>query len=152
MNKNNPKKIPVFDISIGQQEKDFIKDCLDTSFVGQGPYVKEFENKFSNFVSCKHGITTTSGTTALHLALRTVGVTDGDEVLVSSSTNMACAFSIVYCNAKPIPIDIHKETWQMDTSLIEKKINDKTKAIMVVHLFGQAVDMDPVMRIAKNIT
>ena len=150
MNKNNPKKIPVFDISIGQQEKDFIKDCLDTSFVGQGPYVKEFENKFSNFVSCKHGITTTSGTTALHLALRTVGVTDGDEVLVSSSTNMACAFSIVYCNAKPIPIDIHKETWQMDTSLIEKKINNKTKAIMVVHLFGQAVDMDPVMRIAKK--
>ena len=85
MNKNNPKKIPVFDISIGQQEKDFIKDCLDTSFVGQGPYVKEFENKFSNFVSCKHGITTTSGTTALHLALRTVGVTDGDEVLVSAA-------------------------------------------------------------------
>ena len=150
MNKNSPKKIPVFDIAIGQQEKNFIKDCLDTSFVGQGPYVKEFENKFSNFVSCKYGITTTSGTTALHLALRTVGVTDGDEVLVSSSTNMACAFSIVYCNAKPIPIDIHKETWQMDTSLIEKKINDKTKAIMVVHLFGQAVDMDPVMRIAKK--
>ena len=137
----NLKKIPVFDISIGQNEKKYIKDCLDTSFVGQGPYVKEFENKFSNFVNCKYGITTTSGTTALHLALRTVNVKSGDEVLVSSSTNMACAFAIIYCNAKPVPIDIHKETWQMNTNLIEEKITKKTKAIMVVHLFGQAVDM-----------
>jgi perosamine synthetase len=149
MNKNL-KKIPVFDISIGQNEKKYIKDCLDTSFVGQGPYVKEFENKFSNFVNCKYGITTTSGTTALHLALRTVDVKSGDEVLVSSSTNMACAFAIIYCNAKPVPIDIHKETWQMNTNLIEEKITKKTKAIMVVHLFGQAVDMDPVMKIAKK--
>ena len=119
--------------------------------MGQGPYVKEFENKFSNFVNCKYGITTTSGTTALHLALRTVNVKSGDEVLVSSSTNMACAFAIIYCNAKPVPIDIHKETWQMNTNLIEEKITKKTKAIMVVHLFGQAVDMDPVMKIAKSI-
>ncbi len=150
MSQNSPKKIPVFDISIGQKEKEFIKDCLDTSFVGQGPYVKEFENKFSNFVSCKYGVTTTSGTTALHLALKTVGVKDGDEVLVSSSTNMACAFSIVYCNARPVPIDIHKETWQLNAELIEKKITKKTKAIMVVHLFGQSVDMDPIMEIAKK--
>ena len=63
---------------------------------------------------------------------------------------MACAFSIAYCNAKPVPIDIHKNTWQMNTDLIEKKITKKTKAIMVVHLFGQAVDMDPVIEIGKK--
>ena len=103
------KKIPVFDIKIGELEKKYIKDCLDNSSIGQGSYVKEFEEKFSNFVNCKFGITTTSGTTALHLALKTLGVTDGDEVLVSSSTNMACAFSISHCNAKPVPIDIHKK-------------------------------------------
>ena len=150
MNQRKYKRIPVFDISVGSKEKEYIKDCLDTSFVGQGFYVKEFEKKFSSFVNCKHGITTTSGTTALHLALRTLDIKDGDEVLVSSSTNMACAFSIAYCNAKPVPIDIHKNTWQMNTDLIEKKITKKTKAIMVVHLFGQAVDMDPVIEVAKK--
>ena len=66
------KKIPVFDIKIGELEKKYIKDCLDNSSIGQGSYVKEFEEKFSNFVNCKFGITTTSGTTALHLALKTL--------------------------------------------------------------------------------
>ena len=144
------KIIPVFDIKIGELEKKFIKHCLEKSAIGQGHYVREFEEKFSHFVNCKYGVTTTSGTTALHLALKTLDIGDGDEVLVSSSTNMACAFSISHCNAKPVPIDIHKETWQMNTNLIEKKINKKTKAIMVVHLFGQAVDMDPVLALAKK--
>jgi len=150
MQKNKFKRIPVFDISLGNKEKEFIKECLDTSFIGQGSYVKDFEKKFSNFVDCEYGITTTSGTTALHLACKTLGIEQGDQVLVSSSTNMACAFSIDYCGAIPIPIDIEKETWQMDVNKIEKKINKKTKAIMVVHLFGHPVDMDPVLEIAKK--
>tara|TARA_B100000795_G_scaffold135283_1_gene101045 strand:+ start:3221 stop:4345 length:1125 start_codon:yes stop_codon:yes gene_type:complete len=144
------KKIPVFSLEIGENEKKYINECLDTSWIGQGGYVTKFEEEFSKYVSCKHGLTTTSGTTALHLALRSLDVGEGDEVLVSSSTNMACAFSIVYCNAVPVPIDIKKETWQLDVNLIEKKITKKTKAIMVVHLFGQAVDMDAIMEIAKK--
>jgi len=144
------KKIPVFDFKIGQAEKKYINDCLDSSFIGQGFYVKELEKKFSEYVNCKFGITTTSGTTALHLACAAIGVKSGDEVLVSSSTNMACAFSIDYCNAIPIPIDIERETWQMDVTKIEKSITQKTKAIMVVHLFGHPVDMDPVVSIAKK--
>lgn len=144
------KKIPVFDISLGEIEKKYINDCLDTSFIGQGPYVKKFEVRFSNFVDCKFGITTTSGTTALHLACATLELQKDDQVLVSSSTNMACAFAIDYCGAIPIPIDIEKETWQIDVNKIEKKINSKTKAIMVVHLFGHPVDMDPVINLAKK--
>jgi len=147
---NEFKRIPVFDISLGSKEKEFVNDCLNTSFIGQGSYVKNFEKKFSQFVDCEYGITTTSGTTALHLACRVLGIKKGDEVLVSSSTNMACAFSVDYCGAIPIPIDIEKETWQMDVTKIEKKINKKTKAIMVVHLFGHPVDMDPVLKIAKK--
>lgn len=144
------KKIPVFDIKLADIEKKYINDCLDTSFIGQGPYVKKFEEKFSSFVDCKHGITTTSGTTALHLACATIGLEKDDQVLVSSSTNMACPFSIDYCGAIPIPIDIEKDTWQMDVTKVEQHINDKTKAIMVVHLFGHPVDMDVVLKIAKK--
>ena len=68
------KKIPVFDIKLADIEKKYINDCLDTSFIGQGPYVKKFEEKFSSFVDCKYGITTTSGTTALHLACASIGL------------------------------------------------------------------------------
>jgi len=144
------KRIPVFDFKLGNKEKEFVKDCLKTSLIGQGSYVKKFESVFSSFVNCKYGVTTTSGTTALHLACKTLGIEKGDQVLVSSSTNMASAFSVDYCGGVPIPIDIEKETWQMDVRKIEEKINEKTKAIMVVHLFGQPVDMDPVLKISKK--
>ena len=144
------KKIPVFDFKLGKKEKEFVNDCLEKSSISQGFYISEFEKNFSKFVDCKYGITTTSGTTALHLACRTLGIKKDDQVLVSSSTNMACAFSVDYCGAIPIPIDIDKETWQMDVNKIEEKINKKTKAIMVVHLFGHPVDMDPVLKISKK--
>ena len=146
--KNN--KIPVFDFKLGNKAKEFVKDCLETSSISQGSYVKAFEKKFSKFVNCLYGISTTSGTTALHLACKTLGIKQGDRVLVSSSTNMASAFSVDYCNAIPIPIDIERETWQMDVTKIEEKINEKTKAIIVVHLFGHPVDMDPVLKISKK--
>lgn len=144
------KFIPVFDIKIGSREKKYVNQCLNKSWVGQGYYVKKFEKKISNFVNCKYGVSTTSGTTALHLACATIGLKKGDEVLVSSSTNMASVFAIVYCGATPIPIDISIENWQMNVAEIKNKINKKTKAIMVVHLFGHAVDMDPVLKIAKK--
>ena len=144
------KKIPVFDFVLGKEEKNFVNDCLNKSLISEGAYVRKFEKDFSKFVDCKFGIATTSGTTALHLACKTLGIRKDDQVLVSSSTNMASAFSVDYCEAIPIPIDIEKETWQMDVNKIEKKINKKTKAIMVVHLFGQPVDMDPVLKISKK--
>ena len=146
----NKKTIPVFDFELGDKEKEYVNDCLETSFITQGSYVKDFEKKFSKFVNCEHGITTTSGTTALHLACKTLGIEEGNQVLVSSSTNMACAFSVDQCGAIAVPIDIKKETWQMDVTKIEEKINEKTKAIMVVHLFGHPVDMDPVLKISKK--
>jgi perosamine synthetase len=146
----NKKKIPVFNFKLGNKEKEFVNDCLNTSSISQGLHVKNFEKKFSKFVNCKYGITTTSGTTALHLACKTLGINKEDQVLVSSSTNMACAFSVDYCGAIPIPIDIERETWQMDVTKIEEKINEKTKAIMVVHLFGHSVNMEPVLKISKK--
>ena len=144
------KFIPVFDIKVGQREKKYVNECLKNSWLGQGHYVSKFENKLSRFINSRYGVSTTSGTTALHLACATIGLKEGDEVLVSSSTNMASVFSIVYCGAKPIPIDISRENWQMNINDLKKKITKKSKAIMVVHLFGHAVDMDPILRIAKK--
>ena len=144
------KKIPVFDFKLEDEAKNFVNECLATSSISQGSYVRDFEKKFSKFVNCDYGISTTSGTTALHLACKTLEIKEGDQVLVSSSTNMACAFSVDYCGAIPIPVDIEKETWQMDVTEVEEKINKKTKAIMVVHLFGHPVDMDPILKIAKK--
>ena len=147
----NYKRIPVFDIKIGELEKKYVKDCLDTSWLGQGSYVKNLEEKFSNFVECDYGITTTSGTTALHIACASwIILKSGDEVLVSTLTNMACAFSVDYCNATN-PYRCWLWYLANKSKTTRKKINKKTKAIMVVHLFGHPVDMDPVIALAKNI-
>lgn len=144
------KNIPIFDIELKKREKKYVKNCLQNSEIGQGHYVNKFEEKFSSFVECKFGVSTTSGTTALHLACAAIGLKDKDEVLVSSSTNMATAFAAEYCGAIPIPIDIDINTWQINVYQIERKINKKTKAIIVVHLFGHPVDMDPVIKLAKK--
>lgn len=142
--------IPVCNPVIGNEEKKYINDCLDTGWVSQGKYGKQFEEEFSRYCGCKYGVAVNNGTAALHLACLALGLKQGDEALVSSSTNMASAFSIYYCGATPVPVDIELDTWQMNTKLIESKITSKTKAIMVVHLFGNTVDMDPVLRIAKK--
>ena len=146
----NSNYLPVFDIKIESEEKKYVNTCLKKSSIGQGIFIKKFEHKFNKFLGSKFSITCSSGTAALHLACLAIGIKKGDEVLVSTSTNMASAFSIIYCGAKPIPIDVSRNSWQMDTTQIEKQINKKTKAIMVVHLFGQSVDMDKVIKIAKK--
>lgn len=145
------KKIPVFDIKLTKEEKKNINLCLKNNDIGgSGKFVIEFEKKFSKYVGCKYGIATTSGTTALHLACASLDLKKDDEVLVSSSTNMASAFSIDYTGATPVPIDVDLDTWQLRPELIEKKITKKTKAIMIVHLFGSVADMDKIVRIAKK--
>lgn len=148
--KKKERFYPVYSPNIGKEEKDYINNCLDTNWISQGKYVKQFEEEFSRYCGCKYGIATNNGTTALHLACIALGLKPGDEVLVSSSTNMASAFSIYYCGAIPVPVDIERETWQMNTQMIKAKINPRTKAIMVVHLFGHPVDMDPVLEIASK--
>jgi len=115
-----------------------------------GSYVKRFEREFARFSGCRYGIAVNSGTTALHLAVAGLGITKGDEVLVSSLTNMATFFAVLYQGARAIPIDIEPDTLNIDPRLIEKRITPRTKAIMVVHLFGHPVDMDSILALAKK--
>lgn len=115
-----------------------------------GEYLPKFEKNFSKYVGSPYGVSASNGTTALHLALLSLSIGKGDEVLVSTLTNMATFFAVLYVGARPVPIDIEEGTWNLDPSLLESKINPRTKAIMVVHLFGHPVDMDPVMAVAKK--
>ncbi len=105
---------------------------------------------FANYCDCVSGVTVSNGTTALHLALVALGVKQNDEVLVSTLTNMATFFAVLYQGAIPVPIDIEADTLNMDTALLESKITPRTRAILVVHLFGHPVDMDPVNAIARK--
>lgn len=115
-----------------------------------GSFIKEFEEKSAHYLGVKYAITTTSGTTALHLALASLGIGKGDEVILPSHTMFACAASIIYTGAKPVLVDVEKDTWNIKVEDIEKKITKRTKAIMPVHIYGHSCDMDPILALAKQ--
>jgi perosamine synthetase len=144
--------VPVYRPFLGKEERDNVLSALgDESISGfHGRFISEFERGFAQYSDCSEGVAVNSGTAALHLAIASLGIGVGDEVLVSSFTNMATFFSVIYQNAKPIPVDIEPDTWNINPSLIEEKITEKTKAILVVHIYGHPVDMDPVLKIARK--
>ena len=143
--------IPVCVPLLGEKELEYVTDCIKTNWISsKGKYVEEFEDKFAKYCGCKYGITTTSGTTALHLALASIDLKTGDEVIIPASTMIATAFAVVYCGAKPVLVDAETETWNMDVEKIEEKITNKTKAIMPVHIYGHPCDMDPIRKLASK--
>lgn len=144
--------IPVAKPHIGSKEKEFVISAVESGELSGnfGRYIGEFETKFANLCDVDHAIAVSNGTTALHLAIAALGIGAGDEVLVQTLTNMATAFAVSYVGAVPVPVDIDHRTWNINPALIEAKITSKTKAIVVVHLFGHPVDMDPVLEIARE--
>ena len=144
--------IPVCEPLLGGKEIEYVLDCLKTNWISsKGKYVEEFEEQFAHYCGCKYGISTTSGTTALHLALASVGIKSDDEVIIPTFTMGATAFAIVYTGAKPVLVDSEPETWNMDVTKIEEKITPpRTKAIMPVHIYGHPCDMDPIEEIAEK--
>lgn len=143
--------IPLCIPKIKGNEWKYIKECLDTNWVSSvGSYVNKFEDEFSRFVNSKNAVVTMNGTAALELALRSVGIGEGDEVIVSSLTFISPVNTIRYVGAEPVFVDICKDTWVMDAEKIEEMITAKTKAIIPVHIYGHPVDMDKVMEIAKK--
>lgn len=115
-----------------------------------GDYISSFETGFAEYSDCRYGISTTSGTTALHLALTALDIGAGDEVIVPAFTNMASFFSVSYTGAIPIPIDIEATTFNLDSEKLEALVTARTKAIMVVHIFGQPANMLKINKIAKK--
>lgn len=146
------RRIPVYQPDLGPAEERNVGEALKQRAISGlfGEYLSQFETGFASYCGCAHGVGTTSGTTALHLATLALDIGPGDEVLVSTLTNMATFFAVLYQGATPVPIDIEEHTWNLDPSLLEAHVTPKTKAILVVHLFGHPVDMDPVLDVARR--
>ncbi|MBX4261746.1 LegC family aminotransferase [Clostridium estertheticum] len=143
--------IPLCIPEIRGNELKYVKDCIDTNWVSSvGSYVNLFEDKFSEYVGSKSAVVTMNGTAALQLALLTLGIGAGDEVIVPSLTFISPVNTIKYVGAEPVFVDVCRDTFVMDASKIEELITPKTKAIMPVHIYGHPVDMVKVMQIAKK--
>jgi len=127
-----------------------IKEVLDSSGYIMGPKVAKLEEELSKFVGCKHTVSCSSGTDAIILALMAMGIKTGDEIITTPFTFIATAETIAFLGAVPVFVDIDENTYNIDATKIEKKITDKTKAIMPVSLFGQISDMDRINEIAKK--
>jgi perosamine synthetase len=127
-----------------------VQQVLDSGWVSQGPKVKEFEEKSARYLGIEHVVSVTNCTAALHLALLALGIKEGDEVLVADYTFPATGHAALFCQAKPVFVDIDPRTYNIDPNLIEEKITSHTKAIMPVHTFGQPADMDAIMPIAQR--
>lgn len=150
-NKKNTKMIPIAEPNLDGNELKYLTECIKTNWISStGKFVKEFERKFAEFCETKYATSCSNGTSALHLALLSLGIKRGDEVIIPNLTFGATAAVVKHCNAHPILVDIDKKTWNIDPKKIKERITDKTKAIIVVHLYGNPCDMDKILEIAKQ--
>jgi perosamine synthetase len=142
--------IPIAKPLMGEEEREAIVAVLESGMLAQGPKVEEFERAFAAMCGVRHAVATSSGTTALHLALLAHGIGPGDEVITSPFTFISSANSVLFVGAKPVFVDIDESSYNIDPSLIEAEITSCTKALMPVHLFGNPCDMEAVMAIAAR--
>lgn len=135
---------------IRNEDREAVLAVLKTDQLSLGPQYKEFEKSFAKKIGTKYACAVSSGTAGLHLAMIAAGIGPGDEVITSPFSFVASANCILYVGAKPVFVDIDPVTYNIDPRKIEEKITKKTKAILPVHIFGQAVDLDPILKIAKK--
>ena len=141
--------IPIAKPLIGDEEKQAVLEVLDSGMLAQGPRVREFEEAFAEMCGVRQAVATSSGTTALHIALLAHDIGPGDEVITTPFTFIASANSILYVGARPVFVDIDPVTFNIDPDKIESAITPRTKAIMPVHLFGLVCEMEPIVALAR---
>jgi perosamine synthetase len=135
--------IPVSEPNLSGKELEYVEDCIKSNWISSiGKYVTKFEDLFAEFCGTNYAIATSNGTSALHLALLSLDIGSGDEVIIPDLTFVASANAILYCGASPVLADVNKKTWTIDTAKIEELITKNTKAIIAVHLYGHPCDMD----------
>jgi perosamine synthetase len=142
--------IPVFAPWLSDNARRYVLDCLDTGWISSlGEYVGRFEREFARFCEARHGVATSNGTTALHLALVTLRVGAGDEVLVPDLTFVATANVVRQTGAVPVLVDAEPRTWTMDPEDARRKLTPRTRALIPVHLYGHPVDLEPLLALAR---
>lgn len=143
--------IPVNEPLLSGNEKKYLCECIDTGWISsEGPFVKEFEQKMSAGVNRRYGIAVSNGTAALEVAIQALGVKEGDEVIMPAFTIISCAMAVTKVGAVPVLVDSDLQTWNMNTEEIEAKITPRTKAIMIVHIYGLPVEVDRVLALAEK--
>jgi len=143
-------KIQQFKPFTGTEEYENIKQCFDKNWITEGPLAKKFTDKLLSLLNVKYGVLAPNGTLSLYMSLLALGIKKGDEVLVPNFTFVATANAVIMTGAKPVFVDISEEDLHLDINKLEKQITKRTKAIMPVHIYGMACDMDSILRIAKK--
>lgn len=144
------KLIPVLQPSIGQEEIDAVSDVLRSGWLGLGPKTEQFEQEFAKYVGSRFAVALNSGTAALHLAMDILGIGPGDEVIVPSITFISTVHAVSYVGATPVFADIEPDSMNISPADIERKITDKTKAVIVVHMGGHPCDMEAIHELAHS--
>lgn len=143
--------IPVNEPLLNGNEKKYLCECIDTGWISsEGPFVKEFEQKMCKIVNRKYGIAVSNGTAALEIAVQALNIGKDDEVIMPTFTIISCAMAVIKAGAVPVLVDSNRYTWNMNVDEIEAKITPRTKAIMVVHLYGLPVEMNKILILAKK--
>jgi len=143
--------IPVNQPVLDGHEREYVLRCLETGWISsEGPAVQEFEHKFAARMGRAHGIAVSNGSTALELATKVLDLPTGSEVIMPSFTIISCAAAIIRAGLVPVLVDAEPRTWNMDVDKVEAKVTSKTKAIMVVHIYGLPTDMEPIQDIARR--
>ena len=131
-------------------ERKYLIECIETGWISsEGPFIKQFEQKFAAKMGRKHGIAVSNGSAALDAAVIALGIGEGDEVIMPTFTIISCAAAVARAGAMPVLVDCDA-TWNMDVRQIEAKITPRTKAIMLVHIYGLPTDMNPVLALANK--
>lgn len=145
------RPIPVSEPTLGPNTLRYVQRCIETNWISSiGSYVTEFQDRFAECCGVRYGVATSNGTTALHLALATLGLGPGDEVIIPTFTMIATANAVAYTGAEPVFVDSEPVTWNMDVGQAQAKVTARTKAIIPVHTYGHPVDMDPLLALARQ--
>ena len=143
--------IPVNRPILDGNEKKYLIECIETEWISsEGPFVKRLEAGVAAICGRKHGVAVCNGSVAIDLALAALRIGPGDEVILPAFTIISCAAAIVRAGATPVVVDSDPRTWNLDPALVAAKITLRTKAIMVVHIYGLPVDMDPILALAQK--
>lgn len=144
-------QIPVYQPFLSGNEKKYVNECLDSNWISsKGKYISLFEKAFAEYVNIRYATGVCNGTVALHLAMLALGISFGDEVIVPTLTYIASVNTIVYAGATPVFVDSIADTWQMNHQEVRKRITERTKAILAVHLYGHPCDMSALKEIADE--